>query len=83
VQGGVAAHGEPTDVRLGDPDGVEQSSDVVGRLLLGVDRGIFGHVGGRVPTGVEGDRAVAAAEEAHLRSPALNVAGELVHEDER
>src|SRR3972149_5238355 len=52
-------------------------------LPLGVGARVLGDVGGRVAARVEGDRAVAAREEAHLRPPALPVARELVDEQER
>ena len=82
-QRGVAAHGQAAHVGPRDAQVVEDALDVVDGALLRVRGGIVGHVGGRVPAGVEGDAPVAPGEEPHLQMPAPRIPRELVDEDER
>src|SRR6266852_458702 len=79
----VAAHREAADVSLRDPQAVEHAPDVLGRALLRVRLYVVENVRRRIAARVEGDRAVAAGEEAHLEMPAPVIAGELVDEDQR
>jgi hypothetical protein len=70
-------------VRLVYPQIVEDAADILHRLTLRVRRGILRHVGGRIAASIEGNRAIAPAEESYLRRPAPRFAGELVNEDHR
>src|SRR6266852_458704 len=54
-----------------------------GYALLRVRLYVVENVRRRIAARVEGDRAVAAGEEAHLEMPAPVIAGELVDEDQR
>ena len=82
VQRRVAAHAQPADMGAFDAEGVQESANVLGGLLLGIRRGVLGHVRGRIASRVEGDGPVAPRQEPHLQVPARIVAGELVDEDE-
>jgi len=57
--------------------------NIVARPLLRIMAGILRHVGGRIAASIEGNRAIAPAEEPYLRRPASRFAGELVNEDHR
>ncbi len=83
VERRVAAHREADDVRLRDPEVVEDAPDVVRGPALGVRGRVFRNVGGRVAPRVVRERAVASAEERQLQAPARRVSRELVDEDER
>src|SRR3989441_1055397 len=83
VERRVAAHRKAAHMGLRDLQGVQETANVVRGLVLRVGLRILRHVRRRVATRVEGDRAIAAREEAPLEVPAPVVAGELVDEDER
>ncbi len=83
VQGGEPAHGQADDMGALDAEVVEHRGDVVRGATLRVLRRVLRHGGGRVAAGVEGNRPAALAEVPQLRLPASQVAGKLVHEDDR
>jgi hypothetical protein len=62
---------------------VEDAANILHRLTLRVRRRLLRHVGGRIAASIEGNRAIAPAEEPYLRRPAPRFAGELVNEDHR
>src|SRR5260221_11923218 len=62
---------------------VQHRDDVIPCMRLRIARAVLRYVGGRKAARVVGDAAEVAREEAHLRLPAVVIAGELVHEHER
>src|SRR3954466_2596057 len=80
---GETAHRQPAHVRFRRFEVAEDVADVVARTRLRILLRIVGHVGGWIAARAEGDAAVEAREEPHLRLPAAVIAGVLVDEDER
>ena len=68
-------------MRLSLADMIEHGEDVIGGAGLRIGRNMLGHVRRRETARIEGDRAIALAEMAHLRLPAAPIAGEFMNED--
>ena len=83
LQRGIAAHGQPDEMRAVDLQMIEHRNRVSHDVHVAVSRRIARHVGRFVSARRVGDAAIALAELAQLRFPAAMVAGELVHEQNR
>ncbi|KSV84153.1 hypothetical protein N184_12735 [Sinorhizobium sp. GL28] len=59
----------------------EYGGDIFHGDLLAVLFNVFGDIGGRIATRIEGDAPVAAGEPAHLELPIAMVTGELMNEN--
>ena len=83
LQGGVAAHRQPDQMRGLDLQGVEHLDDIPNGPLPGVGRGIGRHLRRQIAAGGQRDAPELVLQALDLAGPAAVVAGVFVQEQHR